>query len=211
MAQDNDNSDLVEAGTKTTVDVSASAYDARHGIDSDDVGCGESGCLPALTRDGVSDDDESRWSCAKEIVPDGGQCEIEFTFGTPQDLLGVQVAFWKGDERTRTLKVKASRRGMFASTNTCFMRHESYGRSTPITATCSSHRARTTHARVAICHCAIGLAAPAWNGWLRCANKKVLSPFLSGARQPKVGSENGGTPRPTAQWWARDMVIVCLC
>lgn len=96
----------VEAGTVTTIDVTASAYDLRPGGASGDVGCGETGCLPALARDGATDDDdESRWSCAKKVVADGGQCEIEFTFESPQDILDVQVAFWKGDERTRTLKV----------------------------------------------------------------------------------------------------------
>ncbi|CAN0073204.1 unnamed protein product, partial [Ectocarpus fasciculatus] len=64
------------------------------------------GCLPDLAHDGVGEEDtESRWSCAKEIVPDGGQCEITFTFDSPQDITDVQVAFWKGDERTRTLKM----------------------------------------------------------------------------------------------------------
>ncbi|CAN0169681.1 unnamed protein product, partial [Laminaria digitata] len=73
------------------------------------------GCEPALTRDGVTDDDESRWSCRKDIVPDGGQCEIEFRFDTPQDLLDVQVAFYKGDERSRTLKINGDQIGEFDS------------------------------------------------------------------------------------------------
>ena len=48
---------------------------------------------------------ESRWSCSTGIVPDGGQCEIEFTFGSPQDIVDVEVDFFKGDERARTLEV----------------------------------------------------------------------------------------------------------
>lgn len=84
----------VEAGTKTTVGVSASAYDDRPGESGDDVGCGEDGCLPALAHDGIGEEDvESRWSCAEKIVPDGGQCEIEFAFGSPQNILDVEVAF----------------------------------------------------------------------------------------------------------------------
>lgn len=95
----------VLASTKTTVGVSANAYDVRPGQDSDDIGCNVDGCKPALSRDGISDDIESRWSCAQKIVPDGGLCEIEFTFSNPQDIKEVQVAFWKGDERSRTLEV----------------------------------------------------------------------------------------------------------
>ncbi|CAN0231585.1 unnamed protein product [Scytosiphon promiscuus] len=103
----NDDADFIEAGSKTTVGVTASAYDDRPGESAGDVGCGVSGCLPDLAHDGLGEEDtESRWSCAKEIVPDGGQCEITFTFDSPQDITDVQVAFWKGEERTRTLKVK---------------------------------------------------------------------------------------------------------
>lgn len=97
----------VEAGTKTTVSVTATAWDERSGPDSGDSGCGDSGCLPELAHDGIGEEDvESRWSCSKDIVPDGGQCEIEFAFGGPQDIVDVEVDFWKGDERTRTLKVQ---------------------------------------------------------------------------------------------------------
>lgn len=96
----------VEVGTKTSVEVTATAYDERPGQESGDVGCGADGCLPDLAHDGIGEDDvESRWSCSKEIVPGGGQCEITFAFGTPQDIMDVEVAFWKGDERSRTLKV----------------------------------------------------------------------------------------------------------
>ncbi|CAM9626768.1 unnamed protein product, partial [Hapterophycus canaliculatus] len=74
------------------------------------------GCLPALAHDGIGEEDvESRWSCSKDIVSGGGQCEIEFTFGSPQDIMDVQVAFWKGDERTRTLKFNGDKIGEFES------------------------------------------------------------------------------------------------
>ncbi|CAM9886236.1 unnamed protein product, partial [Pylaiella littoralis] len=107
QGNEGDDADFVEAGSKTTVGVTTSAYDDRPGESEGDVGCGERGCLPDLAHDGVGEEDpESRWSCAKEIVPDGGQCEITFTFDSPQDVADVQVAFWEGDERTRTLKVK---------------------------------------------------------------------------------------------------------
>ncbi|CAM9320644.1 unnamed protein product, partial [Laminaria digitata] len=83
----------VEVGTKTTVGVSANGYDTRPGQDSKNGGCKEDGCAPALTRDGVTDDIESRWSCSQDLVPDGAFCEIEFVFETPQDIADVQVAF----------------------------------------------------------------------------------------------------------------------
>lgn len=67
----------------------------------------EDGCLPALTRDGISAGAESRWSCSQQLVRDGGYCAIEFTFEDPQDLMEVQVAFWWGDERTLTLEVRS--------------------------------------------------------------------------------------------------------
>lgn len=97
--------DYIDAGTKTSVGVSANAYDTRPGQDSDDVGCMEDGCLPALARDGDYDDVESRWSCARKIVPEeGGACEISFTFGDPQDIKDVQVSFWRNEVRSRTLE-----------------------------------------------------------------------------------------------------------
>lgn len=97
----------VEAGTKTVVAVTATAYDDRPGGSRGDVGCGEAGCAPALAHDGVGKEDlESRWSCAKDLVPHGGQCQIEFVFGYPQDIMDIEVAFYKGDQRDRTLKVR---------------------------------------------------------------------------------------------------------
>lgn len=94
----------MDAGYYTVVHVSATAYDDRLG---DNSGCGESnGCHPMLAYDGVDlYDVESRWSCAKKIVPDHGQCAITFDLEDPQDIKGMKVSFWKGDERQRTLKV----------------------------------------------------------------------------------------------------------
>lgn len=91
----------------TTVSVAATAFDERPGEESGDIGCGEDGCLPALAHDGIGEEDsESRWSCSKDLVVGGGQCEIEFTFGSPQDIVDMEVAFWKGERRSRTLKVR---------------------------------------------------------------------------------------------------------
>lgn len=103
----------VEVGTKIDVGVSATGYDARPGMTSGEWGCGEaggSGCAPANTRDDIVSDIESRWSCAAGLVDDGGPCQIEYTFGVPQDIVDIQVAFWKADERTRELEVSYSQR-----------------------------------------------------------------------------------------------------
>ena len=97
--------DLVEAGTKTTITVSANAYDTRPGADSSDVGCMRDGCKAELTRDGDSTDEESRWSCSPSLVTNKSQCSISFMFEEAQDIVDVEVAFWKADERSRTLEV----------------------------------------------------------------------------------------------------------
>ncbi|CAM9919789.1 unnamed protein product, partial [Ectocarpus sp. 6 AP-2014] len=117
--------DAVEVGTKTDVSVSATAHDTRPGSSSGDAGCGEAGgngCTPANTRDGISNEAESRWSCASKIVPGGGPCQIEYVFGEPQDIEDIQVAFWKGDERVRTLEVYFD--------GTLYRTHESHAGST---------------------------------------------------------------------------------
>lgn len=85
--------DYVEVGTKTTVGVSANGYDTRPEQDSSNYGCQQDGCAPALTRDGISDDIKSKWSCSQEFVSDGSFCEIKFTFDSPQNVAEVQVAF----------------------------------------------------------------------------------------------------------------------
>eukprot|EP00903_Cladosiphon_okamuranus_P005790 g5737.t1 len=98
----------VEVGDKTEVGVTATGYDERPGRTTGMNGCGEeggSGCEGPLTRDGVTNDIESRWSCAPKLVEGGGPCQVEYTFAEPQDIVDIQVAFRKADERTRTLDV----------------------------------------------------------------------------------------------------------
>ncbi|CAN0520792.1 unnamed protein product, partial [Ectocarpus sp. 8 AP-2014] len=100
--------DAVEVDTKTEVGVSATAHDVQHGSSGDNVGCGEIaglGCAATNTRDGILSDIESRWSCATRLVPDEGPCQIEFSFAEPQNVVDIQVAFWKDNERIRTLDV----------------------------------------------------------------------------------------------------------
>ncbi|CAM9346075.1 unnamed protein product, partial [Ectocarpus sp. 12 AP-2014] len=99
--------DAIEVGIKTEVGVSATAHDVRPGSGGDDIGCGEVGglgCAATNARDGIFSDIESRWSCATKLVPDEGPCQIEFSFAEPQNIVDIQVAFWKGNECTRTLK-----------------------------------------------------------------------------------------------------------
>ncbi|CAM9789365.1 unnamed protein product, partial [Ectocarpus fasciculatus] len=115
----------VEVGTKTEVGVSATAHDVRPGSSSGEFGCGEVGglgCTATNTRDGIVSDIESRWSCATSLVDDEGPCQIEFTFAEPQTIVDIQVAFWKGNERVRTLEVHVN--GELTYT------HESYSDST---------------------------------------------------------------------------------
>lgn len=97
----------VDAGALTPVYVGTNAYDRRPGSDSNDIGCGQNGCSPFLARDGITADTESRWSCSADIVRDvdGGKCYISFSFGEPQDLADIEVAFWKVEERSRSLEV----------------------------------------------------------------------------------------------------------
>ncbi|CAN0298091.1 unnamed protein product, partial [Ectocarpus fasciculatus] len=98
----------VEVGTKTEVGVSATAHDVRPGSHGGEVGCGEVGglgCAATNTRDGIYSEIESRWSCSTKLLDDEGPCQIEFTFAEPQAIEDIQVAFWKGNERTRTLLV----------------------------------------------------------------------------------------------------------
>lgn len=96
---------FVEAGTLTAVDVLANGYDERPGVEFGSNGCMENGCQPELTRDGDIEDDESRWSCNQGLVADGSLCAITFSFEEPQDIDYIQVAFWKTDERFRSLQV----------------------------------------------------------------------------------------------------------
>lgn len=108
-----DPSEVVEVADKTSVTVEANGYDERSGEDEGDVGCGTEGCLPELTRDNDWTSDESRWSCQRDIVSDDEDCEIEFSFGDAQDVVRIEVAFYKPDERTRELQVNRATRRHF--------------------------------------------------------------------------------------------------
>lgn len=101
----------VEVGAKIEVVVSATAHDVRAGGSDFDVGCGEprgDGCAAENTIDGIVTDPESRWSCSPMLTDPSGPCQIVYTFTEPQDILDIQIAFWKGNERTRTVAVRGS-------------------------------------------------------------------------------------------------------
>ncbi|CAM9504237.1 unnamed protein product [Ectocarpus fasciculatus] len=90
----------VEVGTNTDVGVSATG--------SPVFGCGpcELGeCAPANTRDGIASESWSMWTCASIAVDAEGPCQIKYTFGEPQNIVDIQVAFWEGNKLTRTLEV----------------------------------------------------------------------------------------------------------
>ena len=81
------------------VSASANGWDTR--VDGD--GCSPSGCVPSNVLDG-SFDDVSRWSCSAK-VSDVDACELTLEFDEPQDIVRMRMAFYKGDERTRSLNV----------------------------------------------------------------------------------------------------------
>lgn len=91
--------DLVDASERTDIDTSANAYDARV---STIGGCDPGGCAPEFSRDSVIAP-ESRWSCKYDL--EGKPCNLWFRFKEPQDIVELQVAFYKGNERKRAFSV----------------------------------------------------------------------------------------------------------
>eukprot|EP00903_Cladosiphon_okamuranus_P018639 g17154.t1 len=86
----------VEAGAVTSVTVEAPLYDSKL---REDGGCDPAGCVGGNTRDG-SLAPVSRWSCK------GSACTITYNLGGELNVVGINVALYKGDERTRTMDVK---------------------------------------------------------------------------------------------------------
>eukprot|EP00752_Nemacystus_decipiens_P012336 g10936.t1 len=92
----------VDARMRTTVTESANAYDTR---DASNGGCDPNGCSADLSRDRDTSDG-SRWSCSEDLEDE--QCTITYEFDEPQDIIYLNIAFYKGDERVRKLAVTAS-------------------------------------------------------------------------------------------------------
>ncbi|CAM9541047.1 unnamed protein product [Ascophyllum nodosum] len=95
--------ELVDASERTSVTVSASAYDER----SSGVGCSPDGCVAANTRD---NDLSTRWSCMEDLT-DGDNCKLTLELEEPQDIVLIQIAFYKGDMRTRQVKLNLNDSG----------------------------------------------------------------------------------------------------
>lgn len=93
---------LVDARERTTVTVDASAYDTRT---KSDGGCNPSGCSADKSRD-QNTRNNSRWSCSEALEND--QCTIMYQFDEPQDIVALDIQFYKGNERVRKLKVTGS-------------------------------------------------------------------------------------------------------
>ena len=96
------NTALQDARKTTTVYQWSNVYDTRL---SSEGGCDPYGCTPALTRD-QNWADTSRWSCSEQL--DNSQCKITYRFEEPQDIVRLNIKFYKGDERVRTLKIRGS-------------------------------------------------------------------------------------------------------
>lgn len=90
----------VEAAEKTTVAVVATAFDER----TSGYGCRPDGCTAENTRDNNLDAN-SRWSCKGDLVEAGSRCCIEYYLSEPQDIVGMDIAFYKGTENVRMLNV----------------------------------------------------------------------------------------------------------
>lgn len=81
-------------GMMTNITTEANAYDS---LKLAAGGCDLIGCAPELTRDSDTDP-SSRWSWLYDLA--GAPCEIWYTWEEAQYLVGMNLAFYKGDERT---------------------------------------------------------------------------------------------------------------
>ncbi|CAM9160433.1 unnamed protein product [Ectocarpus sp. 4 AP-2014] len=93
---------IVEASTLATVTAVADLYDSSLSAEN---GCDPSGCVAELTRDGDATSLESRWSCQPALGDAGSVCRITYGLGIQYQLTGLNIAMFKGDERTRTLEI----------------------------------------------------------------------------------------------------------
>lgn len=91
---------LVDANTKTAISTWAWAHDEKT---LDAGGCDPDGCTSELTLDSDTHP-SSRWSCKYDLA--NKPCRLFYSFDSPQDIVTLDLAFFKGDERTRTFFVK---------------------------------------------------------------------------------------------------------
>lgn len=95
----------VDVSERTYWGVYANAWDERNS----GSGCSPDGCKPENTVDNDLDE-QSRWSCAAKLIDENLEdemCEICYTFGEPQDIIDLGIAFFMGDMRSRTLRATA--------------------------------------------------------------------------------------------------------
>lgn len=93
----------MEAGDVANVVVSTNAFDARTSGD----GCAPAGCRAENTRDGNLTD-VSRWSCKRDLVESGEECQIVYDFSEALSVSRMAIALYKGTERTRTINVEVN-------------------------------------------------------------------------------------------------------
>eukprot|EP00903_Cladosiphon_okamuranus_P018634 g17151.t1 len=91
----------VEAGSLTTVTAESPLFDTNL---SEDNGCDPAGCVPSLTRDGDLTP-SSRWSCKPDLGTGDAACSISYNLADSLDIVGLNVAMYKGDERARTMDI----------------------------------------------------------------------------------------------------------
>lgn len=91
----------MDASANTQVLVTANAWDMDSSLASD--GCPPLGCVAENTRD-KSLDPVSRWSCKYSL--ENEPCELCFELiDEPQDVVRLDIAFYKGNIRQRTFEV----------------------------------------------------------------------------------------------------------
>ncbi|CAM9952012.1 unnamed protein product [Ascophyllum nodosum] len=86
----------------STVTVDAPLYDTRLRADN---GCNPAGCSGDLTTDGDRETPDSRWSCSPSLGSAGSTCSIIYGLSDPQFIQAINIALYRGDERTRTIDI----------------------------------------------------------------------------------------------------------
>lgn len=95
----------MEAAEITSVLATSNAYDKRT---DKSTGCPPFGCMAENTRD-TDLGDRSRWSCNEDLA--GEPCSLCYAFGDPVDIVEINVAMLKGDERVLSFAAVATNSG----------------------------------------------------------------------------------------------------
>lgn len=90
---------LVDARHRTTVEVTASAYEERLSPFS----CCSGGCRPEYTLDQRR---STYWLCNLDLLENESEgCWIEYSFEEPQDIVDMRIAFYGGAHISQTIYV----------------------------------------------------------------------------------------------------------